>query len=146
MSDTKNSQQIPVWFWVVSALALVWNLMGIMAYIQQVTLTPEALAAMSAAEQKLYNNTPSWVNGAFAIAVFGGGLGCLLLLLKKAFAQIIFIISLLAILTQMGYVFFVSRSIEVFGPGRMLMPIMIIVIAVLLVWFAKSSKQKGWIK
>ncbi len=146
MSDTENPQQIPVWFWVVSALALVWNLMGIMAYIQQVTLTPEALAAMTESQQALYNNTPAWINGVFAISVFGGGLGCLLLLMKKALAQILFIISLLAVLTQMGYVFFVSQSIDSFGPGGMIMPLMIIIIAALLVWFAKSSKEKSWIK
>ena len=47
MSDIENSSPIPTWFWVASILALVWNLMGVMAYIAQVTLTPEALAAIA---------------------------------------------------------------------------------------------------
>lgn len=145
MSDAGNSSPIPTWFWVVSILALVWNLMGVMAYIAQVTLTPEALAAMAEAERTLYENTPAWVNGAFAIAVWGGALGCLLLLLKKAVALIVLIISLLAILVQMGHAFFISNSWEVFGPGGAIMPVMVIVTGVLLVWFAKSSKDKAWI-
>ncbi len=144
MSETQNSS-IPVWFWVISAIALVWNLMGVFAYIQQVTLTPEALAAMTTAQQDLYNATPAWVNGAFAFSVFGGAIGCLLLLLKKSLAKIAFIISFVGVVTQMSYAFSVVDSMDSFGPGGVIMPIMIIIIAVLLIWLASSAKKKGWI-
>lgn len=145
MSDSNNSSAIPTWFWVVTILALVWNLMGVMAYIEQVTLTAEALAAMSEAERSLYQNTPAWANGAFAIAVFGGTMGCVLLMLKNAAATITLIVSFVAIIVQMGHAFFLSNSFEVFGPGGFIMPVMVIVIAGLLIWFAKSSEEKGWI-
>ncbi|MDZ7768490.1 MAG: hypothetical protein U5K38_05175 [Woeseiaceae bacterium] len=61
-------------FWIISALALLWNLLGVMAYIMRVTMTPEALAALPEAERELYTNTPAWVTGVFAIAVFAGTL------------------------------------------------------------------------
>jgi hypothetical protein len=136
---------VPVYFWVVAVVALIWNLMGVMAYIDQVSMTPEILATMPEAERLLYENVPAWATGAFAIAVFGGALASILLLLKKKLAIILFIISLIGILVQMFYVFFISNSIEVFGPGEMIMPIMVIVIGIFLVWFSKSAKTKGWI-
>ena len=71
-----DQNKAPSWFWILSAVMLVWNLMGVMAYIAQVTMSPEALAALPVAEQNLHANTPAWANGAFAIAVWGGAAGC----------------------------------------------------------------------
>lgn len=141
----KTAIKIPVWFWVVSGVCLVWNLLGVMAYIQQVTLSPEALAAKPEAERLLLETTPAWATGAFAIAVFGGALGCLALLLKKKWASPLFIVSLAGILVQMFHAFFMSKSFEVFGPGVVIMPIMVILIAVFLVWFARMAKGKEWL-
>ena len=142
MSEVK----IPTWFWVVSGLALVWNAMGVMAFIQSMMMTPEALAELSEAEMQLLLDTPNWANGAFAFAVIGGFLGCLLLLLKKKAAIIILIVSFIAILVQMYNAFFLMDSFAVFGPGGTIMPIMVIVIAALLIWLAKSSISKNWLK
>ncbi len=140
-----NGVKPPTWFWIVSGLALVWNLLGVRAYVMQVTMSPEALAALPDAKRALYETTPAWATGAFAIAVWGGALGCLARLLRKAFAIPVLGLSLGAVLVQMFHSFFMSKSFEVFGPGKMVMPIMVIVIAVLLVLFARKSKAQGWI-
>lgn len=136
---------VPVWFWIVAIVALIWNLMGAMAYIDQMSMTPEVLAALPDEQRVLYETVPAWATGAFAIAVFGGVLGCLLLLLKKKLAITLFIISLLGVLVQMFHSFFMTNSFEVFGPGGLIMPIMVIIIAILLIWFSKTAKTKDWI-
>lgn len=136
---------VPVWFWVVAIVALIWNLLGAMAYIDQMSMTPEVLAALPDEQRVLYETVPAWATGAFAIAVFGGVLGCLLLLLKKKLAITLFIISLLGVLVQMFHSFFMTNSFEVFGPGGLIMPIMVFVIGFLLIWFSKMAKTKDWI-
>lgn len=141
-----NENNIPKWFWVVSSLALIWNLMGVMAFVQSMMMSPEALAELSEAKLELHKNTPTWANGAFAFAVIGGFLGSLLLLLKKKAALVVFIVSLIAILIQMYNAFFIMDSFSVFGPGGVIMPIMVIVIAILMIVFAKVSINKVWIK
>ena len=45
--------------------------------------------------QPIIENRPVWATGAFALAVFGGALGCLLLLLKKPVAYYVFIASVI---------------------------------------------------
>lgn len=144
MSEEKPSG-IPLSFWVIAALSLVWNLLGVSAYIMQVTMSEEALMALPEAERVLYENVPAWATSAFAIAVNGGVLGCLLLLLRKSWATVVFVISLAGILVQMYYNFFISRSFEVYGPGGAIMPVMVVVIGVLLVWYARYASTKGWI-
>lgn len=143
MSETMKNKA-PTWFMVVAGVLLIWNLLGVMAYIMQVTMSPEALAALPEAQRQLYETTPAWATAAFAIAVNGGALGCLLLLLKRNLAGIFLKLSLAGVLVQMVHAFFMSKSFEVFGPGSMVMPIMVIIIAVFLVMLANKAKANRW--
>ena len=144
MSDA-SGVAVPRSFWIVSGLALVWNLFGVGAYVSQMLMTPETLAATPAAERALYENVPSWATSAFALAVNGGALGCLLLLFRRSWAIPVLIVSLAGVVVQMYHAFFVANSIEVYGPGGMTMPLMVTVISIFLVWYSSSAKGKGWI-
>ena len=119
--------------------------MGVMAFVMQVTMSPETLAALPEAERAMYEATPLWLLIAFAVAVFGGTIGCIFLLMRKALAIIFFKISLAAILIQMYYNFFIIKAIDIYGPGGMVMPIMVLLIAIFLIWYANNAKAKDWI-
>ncbi len=142
---TETKVNPPKWFWVVSVLALLWNLMGVFAYLAQAFMSIEVLEAMSQAERELYESQPPWVTAAFAIAVWAGLLGCILLLIRKKLAKTIFVISLLGVLAQTTYNFFLSNTFEVYGASAMAMPIMIIVVSILLVLFSNKSISKNWL-
>ena len=141
MSETKN--KIPKGFWIVGIVALLWNLMGVASYLQQAYMTDETLAALPAEQQALYENIPAWVTGAFALAVFGGLLGSILLLMKKKLATVVFIISLISVLAQMSYNFFMTNAIEVMGAMAIFMPILVIVISIFLVWYSRKMESEG---
>ena len=143
MADKTNP---PVWFWIVAGIAFIWNALGVNAYVETVTMTEEGFAAMSAAERGLYENVPSWATAAFALAVWGGTIGSLGLLLRRAFTYYILILSLLGIIVQLIYNVFMSQSMDVYGPGpALVMPMMVLIIGVLLVWLARFAKSKQWI-
>lgn len=147
MSDVKQPPEpieIPSWFKIGAIIALVWNLLGVMAFFGQVMMTPEMLAELPQPEQELYANTPLWATIAFAIAVFSGALGSLALLLKKPICYRLFIVSFTAVLIQMFHAFFISNSFEVFGPGGAVMPVMVIIIALMLVRFAAKGLNNKW--
>jgi len=61
-------------FWIIGIIALIWNLMGVFAYLQEAYMTVEDLAALPPDQQALFENVPAWVTSAFAFAVFGGAL------------------------------------------------------------------------
>jgi hypothetical protein len=143
MSET-SVNNAPKWFMIVAGLLLIWNLMGVMAYIMQVTMSPETLAALPDAQRQLYENTPKWATAAFAVAVNFGALGCLLLLLKKNLAGLFLQLSLAGVLVQMFHSFFISNSFEVFGPGGLVMPVMVLAGAIFLVLLAARAKANRW--
>jgi len=130
-------------FWIIGVVALLWNLIGVASYIMNVTMSEEALAAMPEAEQALYTSVPTLVTSAFAIAVFAGLLGCVLLLMRKSLAYPVFIISLVAIVIQAGYNLFISSALEVLGATAAILPVLIVTVAAYLVWFTSNAKKKG---
>ena len=142
---SEDTIKAPTWFTVVAAVMLVWNLLGVMAFIAQVMMSPEAMAALPDAERQLYETTPVWATAAFAIAVICGAVGCLMLLLKKNLAANFLQLSLVGVLVQMYHAFFMSKSFEVFGPGQMVMPVMVIIIAIYLVTLAAKAKARRWV-
>lgn len=126
-------------FWVIGASMLLWNVMGGINFLMQ--MYPATLADYPEAARSLVEGRPLWATGAFAIAVFGGALGCLLLLIKKAAAYPVFIVSLLGVVVTNIYTFAVTRSTEIWVAS-----LMSLAVAVFLIWYAKRVERKGWIR
>lgn len=146
MSDPNPSERPPRSFWIISAVALAWNLIGVLTYLTSVTLSPEALESMSDPERALYTDIPAWATSAYAIGVFGGTLGSLALLLRRSWAVPLLVLSLLGILVQMAHAFFMTNVLEVQGAGAVVLPLVIIVVAAFLVRYARTAKSRGWIR
>ena len=144
MSDILNGRPTTN-FWIIGGAALVWNLIGLVFYIGQVTLTPEALAKMSEAQQEFFTATPAWATAAFAIAVNAGALASLFLLLRKSWAVPVFAISLLAIIVQDIDAFLLRGGFSVVGVNGIILPSMVFVIAVALLLYARAAKARHWL-
>ena len=132
-------------FLVVGLVALLWNLMGVSVYLMQVTMSAETLALLPEAERILMESLPAWATGAFAIAVFGGLLGCVGLLLKKAWSVPVFLVSLIAIVVQFAHWLFMTNSREVYGSEVFIMPALVTLVGAFLVWYSRGAKAKGWL-
>ena len=127
-------------FWVIGAIALIWNLAGVVNFFAQ--MNPDVLAAYRESERAIVEGRPAWATGAFAIAAFGGALGCLLLLLRKSAAFYLFIVSLLGVIVTMIHTLGVDID---FGPGEIVgIILMLLLVAAFLIWYAKRAKRKGW--
>lgn len=137
--------KLPKWFNLVVSLALIWNLLGVVNFIMQVTLSPEAIAALPSAEQDLINATPVWSILAFALGVFGGSLGCIGLLMRKSKSMQVLLVSLIAVVAQMGYWLFFTTAVEVYGPSTYGMPFVVIIIALLLFLLSRNGTKKGYL-
>jgi len=132
-------------FWVIAFIALLWNLIGMAFFVMQVRLTPEMLAAMPAAQRAVYAATPAWINIVFGVAVVSGVLGAISLLLKKRWAVPLFLVSLLAIVVQLVGAYAVTPVWQSSGAAGLALPVMLVVIALYLWWYARDAATKAWI-
>jgi len=132
-------------FYIISSMALVWNLMGVFNFLGQALMSDEVLASLPKDQQLIYQDVPVWVTAAFAIAVFSGTLGAVFLLLKKKIASTFFILSFIGIVTQMSYGLLLDEKTDNYGPLGLLMPLMIITVGAYLIWYSKKANKNRWL-
>lgn len=124
-------------FWAIGIVALLWNAMGGINFFMQ--MNPEALATYPEPARALVESRPAWATGAFAIGVFGGALGCILLLLRKSAAYYVFIASLLGVIVTNVHTLTVDVSTDIWVGS-----LMSLVVAAFLVWYSRQAERKGW--
>ena len=103
---------------------------------------PTRLTRFLNSNRPIIEGRPAWATSAFAIAVFGGSLGCILLLLKKPAAFYVFIASLLGVIVTMVHIF------GVVGLGSLdvwMGVLMQLAVTVFLIWYSKLVQRKRWI-
>ena len=122
----KNSMnKPPIWFWIVSVIALIWNGLGVHGYISQAYKTAAYTDAYTSEQLEVMNNLPAWYTALFAKSLL--------------------IISFLAATIQMFYFLFISDLNGVDFSANKIMAYIIIVFAAFLVWFSKHANSKTWI-
>ncbi len=145
MTDVLNGKP-PMTFWLIGGAALIWNLFGLMVYMMQVSASPDELAQAYTPEQvEFMLAVPKWATSAFAIGVTTGVLGCLLLLLRKALAGPMFVISLVGVLIQDLNTFVLNDAIAMFGTTPAIIQSAVVIIGAALIWYSRIAKSKGWI-
>ena len=86
----------PRMVYTIGGLALLWNAYGVLQFVGSLSATPESLVAAGLTETQAVVMTgyPAWMTFAFALGVFGGLVGSVLLLLRNKSAAPVFHVSL----------------------------------------------------
>jgi len=137
--------KVPIWFNIVAAVALLWNLLGALAVAMNFMITPEAIAALPVEQQQMYADTPMWSSYASLLAVSTGALGCIALLLRKSIAIPLFTLSILGLIAQDIGIFVIVDAVAVLGSSVLIMQAGVAIIAIGLFFLAKMAKQRDWI-
>ena len=109
-----------------------------MNFIMQ--MNPETYANFPESAKSLISTRPLWATVAFALAVFGGLVGDILLIPRKAIAYYFFIASLLGVIVTNIHTIPVSSDMNIWVGS-----LMSLVVAAFLIWYSKTTKQKGWL-
>ena len=137
-----DNQKVPIWFWIIALLGLAWNIFGAVQFSGTVNKTAEHFLAMgmNSEQANLYSKLPVWMTLSFAVGVFGGVLGCVLLLFRKKNAYPVFVASLV------GYVILYIGDIVLgvfaaFGTPQVVILTTVLVIAVGLLYFTSHARK-----
>jgi hypothetical protein len=133
----------PWWFWLVAALAVLWNSGGVMDFTMTHSQNEAYLAAFSEEQREYFLSFPLWANIAWAFGVFGAFLGSLMLLFKRAWAYPLYLASIAGMFISFGYQFVSEAPADLYSGAALAFTIAIFVVAFLLLWFASSMLQKG---
>lgn len=144
MSGMGQTIRTPWHLWVVGVLALLWNSFGCFDYFMTQTRQDEWFAqmGMTAAQVGYFNAMPPWTHAAWAVGVWGGALGAVLLLLRRKWAMPVFVASFLGWLAGAVYAFALSDGMEAMGS---MWPMQIVIggACLFFIWYAWMMSSKG---
>lgn len=134
-----KSNIAPHWsFWLICVVGLIWSLMGCLNFISQ--MDSEMVSEFPQAAQDLINSRPIWATLGFAIAVFGGFLGDVLLALKKSISYHVFLASFVGVIITNVHTFSISGAPEI-----LIGSLLSLLVSGFLIWYSNFAKRKEWL-
>lgn len=135
----------PKWLSPVAVVALLWNLLGCYAWVTDMRATPEQIAAMGQDMVRLHAALPPWLPTATGVAVLGGAVGCLGLLLRKRWATKLLWLSLAGVVGQDAGLFVIAGGASLAGMAATVLQAVVLAVAIVLVLLARRAERAGWL-
>jgi hypothetical protein len=147
MATTARARSAPAHLWIVGILATLWNGYACYDYLMTVTKNQAYLSGLPADQLAYYETLPTWLTGAWALGVWGGIAGSLLLLARSRHAVLAFAVSLIGVIATFGYqMTMTDMPASMKEGGMMLVPFVIGLIAIGLLYYAWKQEKKGLLR
>lgn len=139
-----NAKIIPWHLWLVGVVSFLWSAMGARDYLMTQTKNTEYMAKFTTEQLDFYYGFPVWVEATWALAVWGGVLGALLLLFRRRLAEPVFLVSMLSMVATTIHNYGIANGFEVAGGTFPLVFTAIIFLAAVGFWlYARAMRAKG---
>ena len=143
-SQSSNNVKAPWHLWVVGIVGFLWSAMGAMDYVMTKLRVESYMAAFTLEQLEFFYGFPVWVSAAWAIAVWGGVIGCLLLLLRKSAAVMVLLASFVAMAITALHNYGLSNGMEVVGDTfSLVFTAVIFLVGLSLYLYAKAMRARG---
>ena len=140
MDSTQSTGKVPLSFWVVAGLGVLWNGFAFLNYWLAATHNPQAMAQTSPEMVQALAQIPTWALVAWGLAVGAALTGSLLLVLRRKWAVPAFIASLAGLLVLTAY------QIATNMPMSLVQMVTIWLVALFLLRFSSSEGGKGLLR
>jgi hypothetical protein len=142
--DSGKRSSPPAHLWIVAILGTVWNGFGVFDFVMTVTANPAYLAKYVPEATTYFMSLPGWIVASWALAVWGGLAGSLLLLVRSKHAVTMFALALLGLFVTTVYQFILSSPpADLTTTSMLLMTLLIWAIGITLFVYARDMQRKG---
>lgn len=127
----------------LAVVLLLWNLIGIAAFVMQWTQDIHALARTDPYQAQAFASMPSWAWASYAVAVTTGLLGALLLVMRRKGAVVLSAIEVIAVIVQFSYTFLMTDLLAQKGASTVIFPLVIFLLALFQFGLARRMDAKA---
>lgn len=142
MDENHETQPVASWFMVAAIAALLFMALGCVMFLLHVTGNPDT---MDIEHRTAFLAEPSWVRIANGVAVIAGVVGTVLLVLKNRLAEAVLGLSLIAVVIWLVGLVVVPGLRENMSANDLLVAIVVTLLTWTIFWFARHSRQRGWL-
>ena len=143
MDDEFSPRPVAGWFTAAAVASLLFMALGCVLYLMHVLADP---AAMPLDQRAAYAAEPGWVTAAYAVAVWVGAAGATLLVMRRKLAEPLLLVSLAAVLAWLAGLLAVTGLRETISANDLAVAIIVAAITWTIFWFARHSRQRGWLQ
>ena len=143
MDDASNAGAPPRWFLPAAVAALLWEIFGCAMYLMHMRTDP---ASLPLDQRAMWEAMPLWMNGAYAIAVWVGLAGAVLLLIRRRLSELLLFGSFIAVVVQFSGLLLVPALRDRTPADAWLLPIIIIAVCYSIWQLARRARSRGWLR
>ncbi len=144
MTDQHYSQKpLARWFWAGAIASVLFMLVAVWGQVMSVITDP---ASLPLDRRVVFEARPEWMIAAYAIAVWVGLAGAVLLLLRRKLAQPLMLVSLIAAAVTFLPYAIIPRIRDNVTTNDIAVAVIVLAITWTIFWFARHSAQRGWLK
>jgi len=143
MDEHFAPRPVAAWYMPAAIASLLFMALGCIMYLMHVLADP---ATMPLDQRAAYEALPTWVTAAFAVSVWVGAAGALLLVMRKKLAEPALLVSLVAVLAWLAGMLLVTQVRENMSANDLLVAIVIVALTWTIFWFARHSRQREWLR
>jgi hypothetical protein len=143
MNDAKL--KAPWHLWVVGIIAVLFNGFGAFDYVMSMTQGVGYLSSMGMTPEQIAHtlNLPMWMKVVWPTGVWTAEAASVLLLLRRALAFPIFMVSLGAFLISVLYTYVLSDGGAIMGPAMAITSAVITGLLLFFIWYARAMTRRG---
>jgi hypothetical protein len=143
MDELHSPQPVAAWYPIAAFASLAVMALGCVALVMHLLTDP---ATLPLDQRALYEAEPGWVFAISAIGFIAGLVGSLLLLLKRAAAERVLLVSLVAMVIWLAGMFATAEFRNLLSTDEIALLMAILAITWTIYWFARHSRQRGWLR
>ena len=143
MEERFTPRPVARWFIVAAIVSLLFGLLVCFGYFVHLTTDPATLALD---ERALYEAEPAWVSGAFGLTGAAVAIGAILMIFRRKAAEQALMVSLAAVAVWFAGLLLVPQLRDLLLTAEIAMAVIVVVITWTIFWFARHSRQRGWLR
>jgi hypothetical protein len=143
MDEHYAPRPIAGWYMPAAVASLLFMGLGCVSFLMHVLADPNTLPLD---QRAAFAAEPLWVTAAYGVAVLVGLGGGVLLVMKRKAAEWALLVSLIAVLVWLAGLILVAPLREAMSANDLLVAIAVTALTWTIYWFARHSRQRGWLR
>jgi hypothetical protein len=143
MDDRYTPQPIARWYIVAAVASVLFMLVGCAGYLIDVTTNP---ATLPVDQRAIALARPVWMTAAYAIAVWVGLAGSVLLVMRRRLAEPLLLVSLVATAVTFAPYAFIPAIRDNITTSDFAVAVIVPAVVWTIYWFARHSRRRGWLR
>jgi magnesium-transporting ATPase (P-type) len=143
MDQRYAPQPIAGWYWLGAIASLIFMLIGCAVYGMHAYTDP---ATLPLDQRAMFEAEPKWVTTMLGVASVLGAAGAIMLLLRRRPAVPLLLASLIVTLIWFAGLFATPQLRDLFSTTEIAVLLAVLAISWTIFWFARHSRQRGWLR